>query len=96
MSETRSPANTPPATQPAPPPKEPYRFPPELEQFRPYLAHPGREEELMNSPVTPFNNWPVYAMHCAMDGQLALLARLHRAGLLLPADQAAPAPEAGE
>lgn len=78
-----------PAARPEPE-KEPYRFPPELEPYRPLLAFPGREEELMNSPATPFNNWPVYAMHCIMDGQLSLLARLHAAGLLRPAPAQEP------
>lgn len=77
-------------SEPEPRP-EPYRFPPELEPYRPYLTHAGREEELMNSPATPFNNWPVWGMVNEMTGQLVLLRRLHRAGLLRPADQAQPA-----
>lgn len=89
MSETTG-RRTPP-TQPAPPREEPYSFPPELEPYRPYLAHAGREEELMNSRATPFNNIIVYGMHLTMQGQLGLLARLHRAGLLRPASEAQPA-----
>lgn len=87
-----SPAHGTPPVEPAPPHEEPYRFPQELEQYRPYLAHAGREEELMNSKATPFNNWPVHVMQAAMQGQLGLLARLHRAGLLRPAAEA-EAPE---
>lgn len=82
-----------PPTQPPPRNEEPYSFPPELEAYRPYLAHAGREEELMNSPATPFNNIIVYGMHLTMDGQLRLLARLHRAGLLRPASQATTEPK---
>lgn len=77
-------------THTEPPESEPYRFPPELEPYRPYLTHAGREEELMNTSATPFNNVVVFGMHAEMTGQLTLLHRLHRAGLLRPADQAQP------
>lgn len=86
-----NPAHGTPPVEPPPPPAEPYVFPPELMEYRPYLAYAGREEELMNSKATPFNNWPVYGMHAQMTGQLQVLARLHRAGLLRPAVQAQPA-----
>jgi hypothetical protein len=74
------------------PKPEPYVFPPELEPYRPWLQHAGREEELVNSPATPFNNWVVFGMHAEMVGQITLLHRLHRAGLLRPAHQAQPTP----
>lgn len=79
-----------PPVQPAPPRQKPYVFPPELKPYRPFLAHAGREEELMNSKATPFNNWPVYSLASAMSGQIGLLTRLHQAGLLRPADEAKP------
>lgn len=72
------------------PKPEPYTFPPELVEYRPWMHFAGREEELMNTDATPFNNWPVWGMHSFMDGQLQLLAKLHRAGLLRPAAQAQP------
>ncbi|MFF9265799.1 hypothetical protein [Streptomyces longwoodensis] len=80
-----------PPTQPAPPNEKPYRFPPELEPYRPYLAYAGREEELMNTRATPFNNAIVFDMSTTMRAQLGLLERLRRAGLLLPAHRAQPA-----
>lgn len=77
-----------PEVQPRPPAPEPYRFPQEMEQYRPYLTHAGREEELMNSNANPFNNFIVWGMHNEMHGQLTLLHRLHTAGLLRPASEA--------
>lgn len=68
--------------------KKDWKVPPELAAYDTYTNYPGRAEELINSDATYKNNVIVAAMACEVGAQWNLLARLHRAGLLLHPDDA--------
>ncbi|MEV6400928.1 hypothetical protein AB0M39_40155 [Streptomyces sp. NPDC051907] len=62
--------------------KPAWTVPPDLAQYTPFTIYGDRAEELHNSPATPFNNTPAFAMSCETQAEWRLLARLRREGLL--------------
>jgi hypothetical protein len=57
-----------------------------MEPYLPYLSDGGeRVVELMNGSATTFSNAPLALVQSGYKGEVALLARLHDAGLLAPA-----------
>jgi hypothetical protein len=60
-----------------------WTVPPDLAPYEGFTNYPGRAEELINSDATAHSNIIVAAMACEAEAQWHLLARLHKAGLLL-------------
>lgn len=61
-----------------------WTVPPELAPYEKFTNYPGRAEELINSEATSHSNIILAAMACEAEAQWDLLARLRKAGLLLP------------